>query len=104
MPDYKLTTHAEQDLRDITRYTIDMWGVEQAERYEALLSKRFQEIAQGIVTPRTFLKRRPDLLFTHCEHHFIFYWQPNDKTKPIILAVLHERMDLMQRLKARLVT
>lgn len=104
MPDYKLTTHAEQDLRDIARYTIDMWGVEQAERYEALLSKRFQEIAQGIVTPRTFLKRRPDLLFTHCEHHFIFYWQPNDRTKPIILAVLHERMDLMQRLKARLVT
>ena len=104
MPDYKLTTHTEQDLRDIARYTIDMWGVEQAERYEALLSKRFQEIAQGIVTPRTFLKRRPDLLFTHCEHHFIFYWQPNDRTKPIILAVLHERMDLMQRLKARLVT
>jgi plasmid stabilization system protein ParE len=45
MPDYELTTLAEGDMRDIDRYTIDMWGVEQAERYEALLSKRFQEIA-----------------------------------------------------------
>lgn len=54
MPDYKLTTHAEQDLRDIARYTIDKWGMAQAERYEAILSKRFQEIAKGVVTPKHF--------------------------------------------------
>ena len=104
MPDYKLTTHAEQDLRDIARYTIDKWGMTQAERYEAILSKRFQEIAQGVIPPRTFLKRRPDLLFTHCGHHYIFYMQSKNSANPIILAVLHERMDLMQRLKNRLVT
>jgi len=104
MPGYELTILAEEDMRDIARYTIDKWGIAQAERYEALLSKRFQEIAQGVITPRIFLKRRPDLLFTYCEHHYIFYWQPKDKVKPIILAVLHERMDLMQRLKNRLMT
>jgi hypothetical protein len=48
-----------------------------------------QEIAQGAVTPRTFLKRRPDLLFTHCEHHYIFYLQSKNSANPIILAVLH---------------
>ena len=79
MPDYKLTMQAERDLRDIARYRIDKWGMAQAERYEAILSKRFQEVAQGVVTPRTFLKRRPDLLFTHCEHHYIFYLQSNLK-------------------------
>ncbi len=104
MSGYELTTLAEEDMKDIARYTIDTWGIEQAKRYETLLPKRFQEIGKDIITPRIFLKSRPDLLFTHCEHHYIFYWQPNDKTKPIILAVLHERMDLMQRLKARLVT
>ncbi|MEQ1816438.1 MAG: type II toxin-antitoxin system RelE/ParE family toxin [Nitrosomonas sp.] len=104
MSGYVLTTSAEEDMRNIARYTIDTWGIGQAERYETLLTKRFQEIAQGIITPRIFVKRRPDLLFTHCEHHYIFYWQPKDRTKPIILAVLHERMDLIQRLKNRLVT
>lgn len=74
MSGYELTTLAEEDMRAIARYTIDTWGIEQAERYEALLSKRFQEIAQGIITPRIFLKRRPDLLFTHCGLHYIFYW------------------------------
>lgn len=104
MSGYELTTLAEEDMRAIVRYTIDTWGVEQAEQYGALLSKRFQEIAQGIITPRIFLNRRPDLLFTHCGHHYIFYWQPKGRLKPIILAVLHERMDLMQRLQNRLVT
>ena len=104
MSGYVLTTSAEEDMRNIARYTIDTWGIGQAERYETLLTNRFQEIAQGIITPRIFVKRRPDLLFTHCEHHYIFYWQPKDRTKPIILAVLHERMDLIQRLKNRLVT
>lgn len=83
----------------MARYTIDKWGMAQAERYEAILSKRFQEIAQRVVTPGTILKRRPDLLFTHCEHHYIFYLQPKNSTDSIILAVLHERMDLMRRLK-----
>lgn len=103
MPGYELTALAEEDLRAIARYTVDTWGVQQAKRYEALLSKRFQEIAQSNVTPKVFLKNRPDLLFTHCEHHYIFYWQPKDREKPVVLAVLHERMNLMQRLKNRFV-
>lgn len=104
MPGYELTALAEEDLRTIARYTVDTWGIKQAKRYEALLLKRFQEIAQGNITPRVFLKNRPDLSFTYCEYHYIFYWQPKDRERPIILAVLHERMDLMRRLKNRLAT
>lgn len=102
MHGYELTTLAEEDLRAIARYTVNTWGIEQAKYYETLLLKRFQEIAQGNIIPRVFLKNRSDLLFTHCKHHYIFYWQPKDRERPIILAVLHERMDLMQRLKERL--
>lgn len=100
----ELTALAEEDLRAIARYTVNTWGIEQAKHYEALLLKRFQEIAQGNITPSAFLKSRSDLLFTHCEHHYIFYWRSTDRKKPIILAILHERMDLMQRLKSRLAT
>jgi toxin ParE1/3/4 len=102
MPGYKLTALAEEDLKAIIRYTIDKWGIEQAKRYEVLLSKRFQDIAEGTIVPRIFLKRRPEILFTHCEHHYIFYWQPKGRMEPIILAVLHERMDLIKRLNTRL--
>lgn len=43
-------------------------------------------------------------LIAHCEHHYIFYLQSKNSANSIILAVLYERMDLMQRLKDQLVT
>ncbi len=30
MPGYELTTFAEEDMKDIARYTIDTWVIEQA--------------------------------------------------------------------------
>jgi toxin ParE1/3/4 len=48
MHGYELTTLAEEDLRAIARYTVHIWGIEQAKHYETLLLKRFQEIAQAI--------------------------------------------------------
>ncbi|GJL65362.1 MAG: hypothetical protein NPIRA05_03330 [Nitrospirales bacterium] len=101
MSDYELTTFAENDLISIARYTVDTWGLKQAKRYEASLVKGFRQIAKGSVLPRVFLSRRPDLLFTRCEHHYIFY-KPRKSAPPLILAVFHERMNLMQRLKERL--
>jgi plasmid stabilization system protein ParE len=101
MPEYELTTFAEDDLKSIARYTLDTWGLEQAKRYERVLVTRFRQIAKGHISPRAFLSHRPDLLFTHCEHHYIFY-RPREAQCPLILAVFHERMDLMQRLKGRL--
>ena len=101
MPGYELTLLAEEDLKSIAHYTVKTWGLKQAKRYETLLADRFQKIAQGRITPKVFLSHRPDLLLTHCEHHYIFYSTRENKP-PLILAVFHERMDLMKRLKNRL--
>ena len=103
MSGYEIAALAEADIQAIARYTLEQWGTVQAERYAALLSERFDAIAQGIIVPKVFLRSRPDLLYTHCGHHYIFYWRPKDSKKPVILAVLHERMDLMQKLKHRLI-
>lgn len=101
MPEYELTVLAEKDLKSIARYTKDTWGLQQAKHYETLLSNRLQQIARGRIPPRTFLDTRQDLLFTLCEHHYIFYCT-RDNQCPLIIAAFHERMDLMQRLKNRL--
>lgn len=58
MPDYKVNTHAEQDLRDIARYTIDKWGMAQAERYEAILSKRFARNCAGSCYTKNIFKKK----------------------------------------------
>lgn len=101
MVPYELTVPAQDDLKEIARYTLTQWGQEQSLHYARLLEKRFLEIAARTAYSRTFSKRYPQILVNRCEHHYIFYIHPEDKP-PRIIAVLHERMDMLKRLKGRL--
>ena len=101
MSGYRFTLEAENDLRNIARYTLEKWGLEQTKRYESQLADCFHKIAQGKAISKQAIPHRPDLLHARCEHHYIFY-RINGTDTPLILAVSHERMDLMTRLKDRL--
>ena len=90
-PEYELTEAADKDLLGIVRYTIKTWGIEQARRYETLLENHFKDIGQGKARARIFSRKRPELLYTHCEHHYVFYFTRKDDC-PLIIAVLHEKM------------
>ncbi len=98
---YKLTSSAEADLKEIARYTKKKWGKEQARIYGEALEKGFADIAHGYVASRVISERYAEVFFTRCEHHYIFYLRPEGKI-PLIIAVLHERMDFLVRLKERL--
>jgi len=98
---YNITPAAEADLREIARYTRKQWGQAQSRRYARTLASCFQKIATGEAVQRSFSDHFPDLLATRCEHHFIFYLHPEGQ-KPQIIAVLHECMDLISRLRDRL--
>lgn len=101
MASYQLTTLAREDLRAVAQHTVSKWGIAQAKRYQAALEDCFQTIGEKRIAGRIFIRRRPDLLFTRCEHHFIFF-QMREKKGPLILAVFHEKMDLMTRIGVRL--
>jgi toxin ParE1/3/4 len=101
MPNYQLTTLAREDLRAVARYTVSTWGIAQARRYQASLENCFQSIGEKKIIGRIFIQRRPDLLLSRFEHHFIFF-QMREKKGPLILAVFHEKMDLMSRIAMRL--
>ena len=98
---YELTPDAEADLREIARYTRRQWGEAQSRQYARTLATCFQNIVDGEIVRRSFSNRFPELLAARCEHHFIFYLYPEGQ-KPRIIAVLHERMDLIVRLRDRL--
>ncbi len=101
MRPYELTKDAEADLEGIAHYTIEEWGEAQAEDYLGKISQCFKKIAERTVVSRTFSEKFPDAQVVRCEHHYIFYIYPEGE-KPIIFAVLHERMDLLTRFKDRL--
>jgi plasmid stabilization system protein ParE len=100
MPEFLLTVGAEADLEAIAVYTVDTWGVEQARKYEHALTRHFRELADDAMRTKAALTGRDDIRVSRCEHHYVFSVKHRGAT--VILAVLHERMDLLARLRARL--
>jgi plasmid stabilization system protein ParE len=96
------TQEAIKDLSDIASYTAETWGHEQALRYAELLDGRFKEIAKGKIFSKAAFSKYPNVRVCRCEHHYIFFVRPQESVKPVILAVLHKRMNLLARLKERL--
>ena len=101
MAAYELTLDAEHDLLDIAIYTVETWGLAQADRYEAALVQHFDGLGRGEVRTSTPIPHRPELRASRCLHHYVFSLH-EEKATPLILAVLHEKMDLMTRLRERL--
>jgi toxin ParE1/3/4 len=101
-PMYKLTRLAEADLREIARYTRKQWGQAQVGTYRTKLMQSMDALASGSGRFKELPELRPGLRMTRCQHHCIFMLlRPGEPA--VVLAVLHERMDLMDRLQARLV-
>ena len=98
---YALTPAAETDLREIARSTLRQWGTRQQRRYASLLEACFRGIADGSTRSKAFSERYPQVQVTRCEHHYVFFLYPEGQ-KPLIIAVLHERMDMLTRLGERL--
>ncbi len=101
MQKYEITPSAQADLKEIAQYTLNEWGKKQSLHYADLLDTGFRNIADKSACFRTFSERFPQILVSRCEHHYIFYVHP-DNNPPRIIAVLHERMDMLAQLKNRL--
>ena len=101
MPSYALTKDAENDLKEIARYTLKEWDEPTFQRYKKGLSEKFNELAQPSVVKKTFSQAFPQLLVTKYRYHYIFYLTEGYE-KPIIIGVIHEQRDIVNRLKNRL--
>lgn len=98
---YPLTKDAEADLEGIARSTIIEWGKDQAGLYIDKLQQCFQKLVTKHVRSKTFSPQFPHVFVISCEHHYVFYLH-HENEKPLIIAVLHERMDMLACLKKRL--
>jgi plasmid stabilization system protein ParE len=98
---YVLSAAAEADLRDIIRYTRKQWGDAQTRAYVAKLQRGIEGVATGQGFFKDMAALYPGLRMIHCEHHYIFCL-PRDGAPALVVAIFHERMDLMTRLEDRL--
>ncbi len=98
---YVVSKGAAADLRDITRHTVGNWGEAQCRIYIADLEKAAEAVAKGEGVFKDMSSLLPGLRMASCGKHYIFC-MPQMGAPSVILAILHERMDLMARLKSRL--
>ena len=71
------------------------------DRYEASLESNLKGICAGETRTRRVFEHRSDIRVSRCEHHYVFAQMREDEV-PLIVAVLHEKMDLLVRLRERL--
>ena len=98
---YVLTAAAEADLRSIIRHTHQQWGEAQARSYAAKLTRGTERLAAGQGRYKDLSSLYPALRVSRCEHHYLFCL-PRADAPALIVAILHERMDLIARLTDRL--
>lgn len=98
---YVLTDAADADLSGIVRYTRKQWGASQVRRYMADLHQGVARLAAGEGRFKSLDAIYPALRMARCEHHYVFCL-PRDDAPALVIAIFHERMDLMTRLADRL--
>lgn len=98
MAKYRLTNKAVEDLADIWNYTFDEWSERQADDYYNMLISSCQKIANN----SQLFGKRYDEIFDglrgfRAGKHFLFY-RILDSSDIEIIRILHERMDLRNRM------
>lgn len=98
---YNLTSEAEADIRSIIRYTRKQWGDDQVRRYITKLEDGITRLATAQGPFKDMGLLYPGLRMSGCQQHYVFCL-PREDAPALIVAILHERMDLMARLTSRL--
>ena len=88
-------------MRHIIRYTRKQWSDTQVRRYIGKRERGIANLAAGQGTFKDMSALFPMLRMAHCEHHYVFCL-PRESAPALVVAIFHERMDLMARLADRL--
>ncbi|MDG1729376.1 MAG: type II toxin-antitoxin system RelE/ParE family toxin [Algibacter sp.] len=97
MAEYKLTNNAVEDLSKIWEYTFEIWSEMQADKYYDGLISNCQEIAENPDSGKYYGGISEQLLGLKANRHIIFYRTLNENYVEIT-RILHERMDLKNRI------
>lgn len=97
MAEYKLTNKAVEDLSKIWEYTFEVWSEKQADKYYDRLIASCQEIANNPELGKNYQGITDSLLGMKINRHIIFYRTLNENYVEIT-RILHERMDLKEKI------
>jgi toxin ParE1/3/4 len=92
-----LRQEAIDDLSDIWEYTFQEWSENQADKYYEAIKFACNEIGKNPNIGRIYAEISKNLLGLKSGKHIIFYCQISENEIEVI-RILHERMDLKNRI------
>jgi len=92
---------AQAELREIVRYTAQQWGAAQARAYARQIDEAANDLVTGLGVIKDWGTVLPGLRVRAAGSHLVFCVLRPGKPA-LVLAILHQRMDLMARLQRRL--
>lgn len=95
----KVSQAAADDLEGIWLYTIEHWSLEQADRYLNLILDGFDLILNDPKSGRDFSHVRKSYFAANVGSHLVFYRIDEAADELEVVRVLHERMDIENRLQ-----
>ncbi|PLX05782.1 MAG: type II toxin-antitoxin system RelE/ParE family toxin [Marinilabiliales bacterium] len=95
---YKISLLASQDLENIWFYTFENWSAEQADRYLNLILDEIEYVAKKPKSGIDCSSVRKGYYKTKIKSHLIFYKIEKKSNIVEIIRVLHQMMDIENRL------
>lgn len=97
MSNYRFTNKAVADLSDIWTYTCSNWSEKQADLYYKMLINFCKEIAKNPLHGKKYEGIGENIYGLKAGKHMLFYQIISTETIKII-RILHERMDLKNKI------
>ncbi len=94
----QISNKAQNDLIEIWEYTVEKWSINQANKYYGILVDTINAIANEPNSGKDYEHIRKGYYGFHIKSHIIFYRITIDGNLEVI-RILHQRMDLPNRLK-----
>lgn len=98
---YQLSALAAEDLDEILQYTFERFGRKQMLKYSNQLAACLDEISKDDGLYKKIEIEKYTVRSLRCQKHYLFGLEREDKSL-LIIAILHEKMELIRRLRNRL--
>lgn len=98
MRKYRFTNKAVDDLTGIWRYSCYRWSENQADKYYSMLIESCRKIASDLDAGKEYPAIKEGLFGYKAGKHIIFYREMEENEIEII-RILHEQMNLKNRLR-----
>ena len=95
---YKISVKASEDIENIWLYTFENWSLQQADRYVNLILDEIEYLANNPDSGKDFNHVRKNYRSSKVKSHLIFYRLIENQIDIEIIRVLHQSMDIENRL------